>query len=98
MQIRVYIKGKLAHNFSDNTFIQYHHIILFGDWTYRDKKKNYKKKKSKGPKCSMISDKHTDVFQREFPICDVAQGLFGDTPFLRQKGIPLSESIIIQRK
>ena len=41
----------------------------------------------KGPKWSMISDKHTDVFQREFLICDVAQGLIGDTSFL-SKGNP----------
>ena len=41
----------------------------------------------------MASDKHTDVFQREFPICDVAQGLIRDPSFL-SKGNPLSESVI----
>ena len=38
-----------------------------------------------------------DVFKREFPICDVARGLIGDSHILR-KGIPLSEDVIIQRK
>ena len=38
-----------------------------------------------------------NVFKREFPICDVARGLIGDSHILK-KGIPLSEDVIIQRK
>ena len=38
-----------------------------------------------------------DVFMSEFPICDVAQGLIG-IPLFFQKGIPLSGSVIVQRK
>ena len=39
----------------------------------------------------MISDKHTDVIQREFPICDVAQGLIRDPLFLSEGNPPVQE-------
>ena len=37
------------------------------------------------------------VSKREFPICDVAQGLIG-TPLILPKGIPLTDNVILQRK
>ena len=43
-----------------------------------------------------IQDFYIDVFNREVPLCDVPQGLIGDPPFF-QKGIPLSENVIVQR-
>ena len=38
-------------------------------------------------KLSLIEDEYFDVFNREFPICDVAQGLIGD-PVILSKGNP----------
>ena len=50
------------------------------------REKNIKKDFYK-PKLSIIEDNHFYVFQREFPICDVAQGLNGD-PLNLCKGNP----------
>ena len=44
-----------------------------------------------------MQDNHISVFKREFPICKVAQGQIGDTPFL-SKGNPLSGTVIVKRK
>ena len=51
----------------------------------------------KGPRWSMIKNNYIDVFKREFPVFDVAQGLIGN-PHIFSKGNPPSWSIILQRK
>ena len=93
------VLGKLAHNFNDNTFISNYHIVSIDSMeTFLIMIRNKLiKNEFKGPKWSIISDKNTNVFQKKFSICDVAQGLIWD-PLFRQKGIPLYERIIIQRK
>ena len=83
------LKGKLAHDFDDNTFIQNYYIVSLETRLIRRRKRNVEHK------WSILSNKHTDVFQREFPICDVAQGLIGE-PLLCQKGFPQSESVILK--
>ena len=42
------LKGKLAHNSNDNTFIQNYHIVLFGDYTNHNKKNNNDKMNLRG--------------------------------------------------
>ena len=64
-------------------------------WPYDNAQKKYLKSILKGPFESHYSTVITDVFIREFPICDVAGGQFGKSLFLG-KGIPISKTFILK--
>ena len=48
--------------------------------------------KPKWSKWSILQDNYFDAFKREFPICDVAQGLIGDPLILSKGNPPVSQS------
>ena len=80
-------KGKFAHNFNGITFIRNYHIVLLECFTNSHKKNSLKRKTVKkdsliGPNRAIYS-RLSYVFKREFPLCDVPQGVIGDPPFLK---------------
>ena len=50
--------------------------------------------KPKWSKWSILQDNYFYAFKREFPICDVAQGLIGD-PLILSKGNPPCLTILL---
>ena len=73
-------KGKLEHDFNDKTYLKLPHCTL---WRLIIIRKGIYKNELKGPKWSIIPDKHTDILHREFRY---------------QKGIPLPTLRVLSYK
>ena len=91
----VEFKGNLAHISSVAIFLfKMKRIYSLNNILEIPKKSIGEKLSVNDPYETQSMTAFTDVFEREFPFCDVSQGQIGKSLFL-EKGIPFSRNFIV---